>query len=77
MRDSLMTSALQLKAFASKYKADLGSSVRAVAQAIEKSEANVAWMDLYYQEIWDWLRVQNKVGVMLSLLLLPPPQDSS
>ena len=32
------------------------------AQAIEKAEANVVWMEANYQPIWSWLKEQNKVG---------------
>ena len=35
------------------------------AQAIEKAEANVAWMEANYQPIWSWLKKQNKVQDMV------------
>merc|ERR1712032_1456097 len=50
----------ELKAFEAAHKSELGSSERAVAQAIEKAEANVAWMEANYQPIWSWLKEQNK-----------------
>jgi len=50
----------QLKAFEAAHKSELGSSERAVAQAIEKAEANVAWMEANYQPIWSWLKQQNQ-----------------
>jgi len=51
---------LELKAFATKHKSDLGNAERAVAQAIEKAEANLAWMDSYFEPIWSYLKTQNK-----------------
>ena len=30
-------------------------------QAIEKAEANVAWMEANYEPIWSWLKQQNQV----------------
>jgi len=50
----------ELKAFEAAHKSELGSSERAVAQAIEKAEANVAWMEANYQPIWSWLKQQNQ-----------------
>merc|ERR1712108_124120 len=50
----------QLKSFEAAHKSELGSSERAVAQAIEKAEANVAWMEENYQPIWSWLKEQNQ-----------------
>ena len=37
-------------------------SLMSVAQAIEKAEANVAWMEANYQPIWSWLKQQNQVN---------------
>merc|ERR1712098_321183 len=31
-------------------------------QAVEKGEANVAWMDANYESIWSWLKQQNKIS---------------
>merc|ERR1711874_456243 len=50
----------ELKAFEAAHKSELGSSERVVAQAIEKAEANVAWMEENYQQIWNWLKEQNQ-----------------
>ena len=32
-----------------------------ITQAIEKAEANVAWMEANYEPIWSWLKQQNQV----------------
>jgi len=52
----------ELKSFEEKYRADLGSAQRAVSQAVEKGEANVAWMEANYESIWSWLKKQNKIS---------------
>merc|ERR1712038_1268486 len=52
----------ELKAFEAAHKSELGSSERAVAQAIEKAEANVAWMEANYEPIWSWLKQQNQAS---------------
>jgi len=51
----------QLKAFEAAHSSELGSSTRAVKQAIEAGEANVAWMEKNYQSIWTWLKIQNNI----------------
>jgi len=52
----------ELKSFAERYKSDLGSAERAVTQAIEGGEANIAWMVTNYEPIWDWLKEQNQAS---------------
>ena len=34
---------------------ELGTAVRAVTQAIERTRANVNWMALHYNEVLEWL----------------------
>ncbi|XP_015790545.1 aminopeptidase N [Tetranychus urticae] len=48
----------QFKSFYESVKDDLTSAQRAFKQALEKAEANVAWMNLNYQEIENWINQQ-------------------
>ena len=50
---------LQLREFADEHVSELGTSTRAVQQAIEAAEANLMWMEKNYEKIWRWLEVQN------------------
>ena len=45
----------QLLQFQQTYQDDLGSADRAVDQAIERVEANIAWMVTSYSEVVTWL----------------------
>ena len=45
----------QIKRFQEKNKATLTTAKREVKQAIESAEANIAWMNNYYEEISNWL----------------------
>jgi len=49
----------QLREFADEHASELGTSTRAVQQAIEAAEANLMWMEKNYEKIWRWLEVQN------------------
>ena len=49
----------QLRGFQSMHAGDLGASTRAIRQAVEAATANVRWVDNNYQDIWDWLKLQN------------------
>ena len=51
---------IQLKEFESAHSSELGTSTRAVKQAIEAGEANVKWMEKNYQNIWRWLKIQQE-----------------
>ena len=46
---------MQLKEFASKHAGELGTSERAVKQSIEAGEANIAWMEAYYEVNIAWI----------------------
>jgi len=46
---------MELKDFKVRFQHDLGSSTRAVDQAIETVQANVAWMNQNFKVISDWL----------------------
>jgi aminopeptidase N len=45
----------EIKRFQEKNKATLTTAKREVKQAIESAEANIAWMNNYYEEISNWL----------------------
>jgi len=49
----------QLRDFEMEHAAELGTSTRAVQQAIEAGEANLMWMEKNYESIWRWLKIQN------------------
>lgn len=49
-------SAEQLKQLESDHADELGTAARAIQQSIERSESNVEWMSLHYQEILDWIQ---------------------
>jgi len=48
-----------LRDFEMEHAAELGTSTRAVQQAIEAGEANLMWMEKNYESIWRWLKIQN------------------
>jgi len=50
----------QLREFEKEHASELGTSTRAVQQAIEAGEANLMWMKKNYESIWRWLKIQNK-----------------
>merc|ERR1719167_339337 len=50
----------ELKDFETKHSAELGTSKRALKQAIEAGKANVKWMEAYYETISAWLKEFNK-----------------
>jgi len=50
----------ELMAFEKAHQGELGSSTRAVKQAIEASQANVEWMTNNFQVVWDWLKTNTK-----------------
>ena len=45
----------KIKAFQADKEGNLRTSERAINQAIEKTEANIAWVAKYYEEIKTWL----------------------
>eukprot|EP00088_Acartia_fossae_P031208 TRINITY_DN3213_c0_g1_i1.p1 TRINITY_DN3213_c0_g1~~TRINITY_DN3213_c0_g1_i1.p1 ORF type:complete len:964 (+),score=231.16 TRINITY_DN3213_c0_g1_i1:49-2940(+) len=49
----------ELKDFQKKHEGDLGTSERAVKQAIESGQANVLWMEKNYENVWNWLKEYN------------------
>ena len=48
----------QLRDFQSAHSTELGSSTRAVEQAVEAVENNVKWMEENYNVVADWLNSQ-------------------
>merc|ERR1712098_293929 len=48
----------QLREFEAAHLSELGTSTRAVQQAIEAGEANLVWMEKNYESIWRWLQIQ-------------------
>jgi len=55
----------ELKAFQKARVGDLGTSERAVKQAIEAGLVNVQWMEQNYETVWTWLKdynVENQRG---------------
>ena len=44
-----------MKQFKEKHNEDLSSVKRVVGQMVQKTEANIAWMDKYHDEISKWL----------------------
>ena len=53
-----MSSLFQLRDFQSEHSTELGSSTRAVDQAVEAVENNVKWMEENYNVVADWLNSQ-------------------
>jgi len=49
----------ELEDFARDNQDYLGSATLAVDQAVEYVKANIAWMELHYHTVVDWLREQN------------------
>ena len=49
-----------MKVFVRDHNTELGTAARTVKQAIESTEANLAWMKLNYETIWGWLKKQNE-----------------
>jgi len=49
----------ELKDFQATHEGELGTSTRAVEQAIESGLANVDWMQTNYENVWSWLKTYN------------------
>jgi len=49
----------ELKKFKKENQNQLGTSKRALDQAVESGEANVSWMKDNYQVVWDWVKEYN------------------
>jgi len=50
----------EIKRFKEENEATLTTAQREVKQAIENAEANIAWMEKYYEKISNWLLEQRK-----------------
>ncbi|KZS09066.1 Aminopeptidase N [Daphnia magna] len=46
----------ELKQLQADHADELGTAARAIDQSIERSESNVEWMSLHYQEVLDWIQ---------------------
>jgi len=51
----------QLNDFQRNHAKGLGTGARATAQAVEKTEANIRWMDKNYNDITRWFKVNQPV----------------
>ena len=51
---------MQLREFEAAHSSELGTSTRAVQQAIEAGVGNLLWMEKNYESIWRWLKIQNQ-----------------
>ena len=58
---------IQIQQFQAQHKSTLGTAQREVKQAIEKTKANIAWMDKNYEHISDWLSEQRKHNSSISI----------
>lgn len=57
----------KIKKFQAQHESTLGTAKREVKQAIEKTKANIDWMDKNYEDISDWLSEQTKHNSSLSI----------
>ena len=50
-----LSCSIQMKSFREKHNEDLSKVKRAFDQMIQKTEANIAWMEKHYGDISQWL----------------------
>ena len=51
----MVCDSIQIKQFQDKNEETLTSVKRVVSQIVQNTEANIAWIDNYYEEISNWL----------------------
>jgi len=54
---------LQLQNLLDQHRDELGSSVKAVEQAMDEVEANKLWMEEHFDAVWEWLTEAQSVEV--------------